>query len=135
MGNPGLNIASAIKVVGMGAMNIDHLYCVERILLDGEAPVEGFELCPGGSAANTIYGLAKLGVRTGFLGIVGEDEVGGKLIKSFASVSVDTSQVRVKKGAKTGSVLCLSDKRGRRSLYVLPGANSGKDAVDQPNSS
>jgi len=31
----------------------------------------------GGSAANTINGLANLGVATGFIGVVGEDEMGG----------------------------------------------------------
>ena len=30
----------------------------------------------GGSAANTIHGLAKLGVQTGFIGKIGNDEVG-----------------------------------------------------------
>jgi len=51
----------SIEVVGMGAMNIDQVYRVERILLDGEAPAEEPSLVPGGSAANTVYGLAKLG--------------------------------------------------------------------------
>jgi len=86
--------------------------------------VEEFMALPGGSAANTIYGLAKLGVRTGFIGVVSDDENGNLLLKDFKAVGVDTSQVRVEKGTKTGSVLCLSDKLGRRSLYVSPGANS-----------
>ena len=30
----------------------------------------------GGSAANTIHGLAKLGIETGFIGKIGDDEVG-----------------------------------------------------------
>lgn len=34
------------------------------------------EYAAGGSAANTIYGLSKLGVETSFIGIVGKDEVG-----------------------------------------------------------
>ena len=39
---------------------------------------EGFERsqASGGSAANTIHGLAKLGVETGFIGKVGKDEIG-----------------------------------------------------------
>ena len=64
---------TAIEVVGVGAMNIDQVYRVERILLDGEASAEEPSLVPGGSAANTIYGLAKLGIKTGFIGAVGED--------------------------------------------------------------
>ncbi|MFQ6121937.1 MAG: carbohydrate kinase family protein [Dehalococcoidales bacterium] len=113
-----------IEVVGLGALNIDHICKVERILEDGETVVKEAGLFPGGSAANTIYGLAKLGVNTGFVGVVGDDAEGELLRQDFQKVGVDTSQIRVKPEMKTGSVLCLSDKLGRRSLYVLPGANS-----------
>ena len=115
---------SNIEVVGLGALNIDHMYRVERILNDGEAVVNEAESFPGGSAANTIYGLAKLGVDTGYTGVVGGDEGGKILVQDFQKIGVDTSQLRVKHGVKTGSVLCLSDRLGRRSLYVVPGANS-----------
>lgn len=115
---------STIEVVGLGALNIDHIYQVERILEDGEAVVNEAASYPGGSAANTIYGLAKLGMSTGFTGVVGGDEGGKILVQDFQDVGVDVSQIRVKPEAKTGSVLCLSDKLGRRSLYVVPGANN-----------
>jgi len=113
-----------IQVVGVGALNIDHIYKVERILDDGEAVASEAESFPGGSAANTIYGLAKLGISAGFCGVVGDDDEGRVLLQDFQKVGVDTSQIQVKPTAKTGSVLCLSDRRGKRSLYVLPGANS-----------
>jgi len=113
-----------IEVVGLGALNMDYLYKVERSLDDGEAVVNESESSPGGSAANTIYGLAKLGVNTGFIGVVGNDADGKILVQAFQTIGVDTSQIKVKLDAKTGSVLCLSDKLGRRSLYVSPEANS-----------
>ncbi len=113
-----------IKVIGLGALNIDHIYKVERILDDGEAVVEEARAFAGGSAANTIYGLAKLGISAGFSGVVGDDEEGKVLLRDFKAVGVDTSRIKVKKRAGTGSVLCLSDRRGKRSLYVLPGANN-----------
>ena len=115
---------STIEVIGLGAMNMDQVYRVERILSDGEAMVEEFGQLPGGSAANTVYGLARLGVGCGFVGAVGDDEEGQVLVNDLKSVGVDTTQVRVKKGAKTGSVVCLADREGRRALYILPGANS-----------
>ena len=115
---------SNIEVVGLGALNIDHMYRVERILDDGEAVVNEAKSFPGGSAANTIYGLAKLGVNTSYTGVVGGDAEGKTLLQDFRKVGVDTSQIRVKHGVRTGSVLCLSDRLGRRSLYVVPGANS-----------
>ncbi len=122
----------SFEVVGMGAMNLDQLFRVDQILVDGEAPVKGFSYYPGGSAANTVCGLAKLGVRTGFVGAVGGDEAGRALIDDLVKCGVDVSQIRVKKAVKTGSTICLADQRGRRSLYVMPGANSllAPDDVD-----
>jgi sugar/nucleoside kinase (ribokinase family) len=38
------------------------------------------EIASGGSAANTIHGLAKMGIKTGFIGKVGQDNF-GKLFK------------------------------------------------------
>ena len=59
------------EVVGLGALNTDNIYRVERILEDGETVVKESASFPGGSAANTIYGLARLGVSTGFIGAAG----------------------------------------------------------------
>jgi len=115
---------SNIEVIGLGALNIDYLYKVERILDDGEAVVKSSKSTPGGSAANTIYGLAKLGVKTGFTGVVGDDAEGKTSLNDFQKVGVDVSQIKVKPRAKTGAVLCLSDSLSRRSLYVIPGANN-----------
>jgi ribokinase len=123
-------MANKIQVIGVGALNIDHIYKVETITSDGEAVVEWAKTFPGGSAANTIYGLAKLGLSTGFCGAIGGDAEGQTLIKDLAKVGVDTSHIVTKPKAKTGSVLALSDRRGQRSLYVLAGANGHLDRED-----
>lgn len=120
---------NTIDVIGFGALNMDHIYGVERILSDGETVVADYGPAPGGSSANTIYGLAKLGVSAGFIGAVGDDEGGRVLLKDFSSVGVDTSHIRTKK-AKTGATLCFTDRRGRRAIYVLPGANSMLESDD-----
>ena len=115
---------SNIEVIGLGALNMDYLYLIESILEDGEALVSEMVSAPGGSAANTIHGLSRLGVSTGFAGAVGDDAEGKKLLQDFSEVSVDTSQIKFKPGARTGSVLCLSDQQAQRALYVTPGANN-----------
>ncbi len=115
---------SKFQTVGLGALNMDYLYKVERILDDGEAVVRESTFSPGGSAANTVYGLAKLGVKTGFAGVVGDDDDGRILLDDFQKNGVDTSKIRIKEKSKTGSVFCLSDNQSKRSLYVLPGANN-----------
>jgi ribokinase len=119
-----------IEVVGLGALNMDHVFRVERILDDGETVVDETLSSPGGSAANTIYGLARLGVPAGFVGAVGDDAEGRLMLQGFEQVGVDVAGIRIKPGTRTGSVLCLSDSLGRRSLYVVPGANDRLAADD-----
>jgi ribokinase len=119
-----------IEVAGLGALNMDHVFRVERILADGEAVVNDALSSPGGSAANTIYGLARLGVPAGFVGAIGDDAEGRLMLQDFEQVGVDVAHIRVKPGNRTGSALCLSDSLGRRSLYVVPGANDRLTADD-----
>ena len=115
---------SNIEVIGLGALNLDRVYLVERILSDGEALATQVTLAPGGSAANTIYGLARLEVSTGFVGAIGDDREGGTLLCDLSRVRVDTRQIKVKKRTETGSTLCITDREGKRAIYVHPGANS-----------
>ena len=54
--------------IGFGALNVDEIFKVARIVSAEEESVilDHVESC-GGSAANTIVGLARLGCRTGFI--------------------------------------------------------------------
>ncbi|MBI3931760.1 MAG: carbohydrate kinase family protein [Chloroflexi bacterium] len=133
---------SNLEVVGLGALNMDYIRQIERLAGDSEiaerTPGHGYpdselkllDTCPGGSAANTIYGLAKLGVNTGFIGAVGDDADGKTLLKDFQTVGVDISQIKVKPKAKTGLARCLSDKLNFRSISITSGANSLLTADD-----
>ncbi len=114
-----------MDVVGLGALNYDRLYAVERIAKPGEeVGVIDVKGCPGGSAANTIVGLARLGLSTGFIGIVGDDVEGNIIMDDFAAEGVDVSRIRRVKGG-SGIALGLIDEHGERVLYVHPGVNDG----------
>ena len=121
---------SHIYVIGFGAINYDHLLLVDSIVVDSEQVVKGSSVEPGGSAANTIFGLAKLGVNCGFIGAVGSDSEGKTAIKDFTDAGIDTSKIAIKKNVKTGKTTCISDKNNKRSIYIQPGANSAIDETD-----
>ena len=118
------------EVVGLGAMNLDRLLRVEKIVREGEAPAHEMCLAAGGSAANTIYALARLGVATGFIGVVGDDGEGRRLVSDLAGQGVDTGKIAVRPGVPTGTIFGLVDKKGHRVLYALPGANACLAAED-----
>ena len=57
------------EIIGFGALNVDKLYSVENIASkDEESFIKGETDTPGGSAANTIVGLSRLGVSTSIIG-------------------------------------------------------------------
>lgn len=111
-------------VVGFGALNVDKLYKVNKIAGPEE---EGFiisceETC-GGSAANTIVGLARLGCKVGFIGKVANDEEGKMLLEDFRREDVDTKGIIKTKTGRSGTVMGFVDEKGERALYVDPGVN------------
>jgi len=114
----------AFDVIGVGALNMDRIYSVPRVVIDGAQLIDEVAVEAGGCSANTTYALAKLGLRCGFLGAVGDDADGQSVLRSFAEVGVDTRHIVRKKGVATGSVLAFADGDGNRAMYAEPGANA-----------
>jgi ribokinase len=110
------------EVIGLGALNYDVLYVVERIARGGEeVGIIDVKKAPGGSAANTIVALARLGVAVGFVGIVGTDEEGKLIQEEFRKEGVET-RIRREEGY-TGAAIGFIDGTGERALYIYPGVN------------
>jgi len=111
-------------VIGFGALNVDKLHRVSKIAREGE---ESFILdiseLPGGSAANTIVGLARLGAKTGFIGKVAKDYEGQLLLDGFRKEYVNTDGIVIAREGRSGTVSAFVDKNGERALYVHPSAN------------
>ncbi|HEX5751534.1 MAG TPA: carbohydrate kinase [Archangium sp.] len=70
----------------------------------------------GGSLANVSVGVARLGGRSAYVGVVGEDEFGHFLRERLAAEGVDVSHVRQTPEARTGLVFISIDARGERSF-------------------
>jgi len=111
-------------VVCFGALNMDRLYRVNEIAREGEERfILGFKESPGGSAANTAAGLAKLGVKTGYIGKVANDREGQILLDDFKNVGVNTNGITVSRKGKSGIVIGFVDQLGERAMYLDPGVN------------
>ncbi|MCL7476009.1 MAG: carbohydrate kinase family protein [Methanosarcinales archaeon] len=111
------------QVVGFGALNLDRIYYVDRIVRpDEEGFISSVENHPGGSAANTIVGLSRLGIATGYVGKVADDEAGRLLLDDLASEGVNTRGVRISSG-RSGECLIMVDGQGERGILVDPGVN------------
>jgi len=111
-------------VVGFGALNVDKLYRVNRIARENEESfILSIKESPGGSAANTIVGLARLGAKTGFIGKVANDHEGQLLLDDFRREGVNTDGIVMAREGKSGTVSAFVDNNGDRALYVHPSVN------------
>lgn len=82
----------------------------------------GFELHGGGAPANVAIGAARLGARTGFLGVVGEDEFGWFLRGNLEREGVDVTGLRMAAGVQTGLCFVTLGADGERSFTHRGGA-------------
>ncbi len=111
-------------VVGFGALNVDKLFKVNRIAqAEEESFVESQHESCGGSAANTMVGLARLGCKVGFIGKAALDREGDMLVEDFRREGVDTAGIIRTKNGESGAVMGFVDEQGQRALYIHSGVN------------
>ncbi|MCQ2964220.1 MAG: carbohydrate kinase family protein [archaeon] len=122
-----------VDVIGFGALNVDKLYKVANIAgIDGESFIKGEENNPGGSAANTIIGLSKLGLITSYIGKIAGDEEGDLLEYNLMINDVYTNNLIYADKGNSGKVLGFISDDGDRELYVDPGVND-EISIDEIN--
>jgi len=110
--------------IGFGALNMDKLFQVNRIAYnDEESYITGSSESFGGSAANTIVGLSRLGMKTGYIGKIGPDREGSLLYNNLKNENINTKGVIIATNGKSGSVNGYVDIEGQRALYVDAGVN------------
>jgi len=112
------------EVIGFGALNVDKLYSVENIASkDEESFIKDETDTPGGSAANTIVGLSRLGCSTSIIGKIAEDEDGDLIEYNLAINGVYSNNLIYSETGSTGKCLGFVDSEGERCLYIDPGVN------------
>jgi ribokinase len=111
-------------IIGFGALNVDTLLKVDKIAsAEEESFIHDYTEACGGSAANTMVGLARLGCKAGFIGKVADDHEGQLQIDCFKSEGVNTDGIIHSAKGKSGVCLGFVDKKGARALYINPGVN------------
>lgn len=74
----------------------------------------------GGSAANTIHGLAHMGVETGFVGMVGDDDLGNFFFRDMRSKNI--TPILFKSVKETGRAMAMISPDSERTFATYLGA-------------
>lgn len=143
------------KILGLGNALVDIIYFLEN----NEAILEAFSLpkgsmqlvddikatkveqaassfekfmASGGSAANTIHGLAKLGIETAFIGTVGQDSFGDFFMNDLKQCGI-TPLLSLSE-VSTGRAITLVTNDGERTFATYLGAavELSADRINKP---
>ncbi len=114
-----------VDVVGIGQSSLDHVCIVDGLpAFAGKAAIERYERMPGGQVATAILACARLGLRTRFVGTVGDDEAGPFVLEPLVRAGVDVTRVQRVPGRPTQLAFILVDRAsGERTVlwYRDPG--------------
>ncbi|TDC30722.1 carbohydrate kinase [Micromonospora sp. 15K316] len=113
-----------LDVLVVGQIARDLVLLVDEVPeAGGSAPVRERRELLGGKGANQAVAATQLGARAGLLGVVGDDEVGERLLAGARADGIDVETVVRRPGTRTGLIVDLLDADGRwRYLEDLPEA-------------
>ena len=139
-------------VLGIGNAIFDILGHVEDAALDKAGLAKGsMRLCTseevvqvdamlteavrvsGGSAGNTVAGVASLGGRAAFIGKVADDEFGDAYTNDMHRVGIEYRTAPLKGGAPTASSVILVTPDGERTMNTFLGASQELTVADIDN--
>lgn len=106
-----------LDVVCVGPAAVDTVYLVDDFPSPDEITLAQWcrHFC-GGSAANVSVGLSRLGVRSGLISKVGEDEEGKELLERLISEGVNVRGVTISR--KTARTTVLINRKGEKVIIT-----------------
>lgn len=110
-----------MRVLNIGAMNLDYVYNVDHIILPGETEAtEGMHVFLGGKGMNQSCALAQAGVKVFHGGLIGSD--GEEFLQACKNYGVQTDHIKIIEG-KSGHTIIQIDKNAQNSILLYGGAN------------
>lgn len=117
-----------ITVVGSFAVGMT--LRTTRMPLFGETLIGAdFDMGPGGKGSNQAVGTARLGARSYFAGIIGDDKLGEIASDLYAAEGVDATYLHKTTEMATGAGFIILNERGENGIILDMGANKLMDAA------
>lgn len=107
-------------VAGLGQCSLDFLSFVDTFPdEDTKCEVSPWIIEGGGPVATALVTLSRLGVKTRFMGVIGDDEAGEKIEKGLIAEGVDISYMLTEQGggSQTACILIKKKTAGRTIFW------------------
>lgn len=121
-----------IKILCIGHATYDITIPISKFIAENTKSIVNERIsCGGGPASTAAYLLGKWGSDVSFVGIIGNDINGKKILKEFEEVNVDTSYVEVREGYETPASYIISSKeKGTRTILIYQKNKSEMKDID-----
>jgi sulfofructose kinase len=105
-------------VVGVGLNATDTLLLVPHFpAYAGKVPFQEEVVCPGGQVASAMVACAHLGLRTKYIGTIGDDERGRIQLESLRRTGINLDHVQLRTGCANQSAYIIIDRStGERTV-------------------
>jgi sulfofructose kinase len=112
-------LSPLFDVVGVGLNATDTLIIIPHFpAYGGKVPFHNEILSPGGQVASAIVTCARLGLRSKYIGSVGDDERGRVQMESLLESGVNLEHVQSRRGCANQSAYILIDQStGERTVF------------------
>ena len=121
-----------VLCIGVGVVDIAAWPVSRQTEWQEKQRISGISIQAGGDAVNQAVYLSQLGMEACVNICVGRDENGVLLKEAIRKKGVDTSFIRVRDDAATGTALVLIDEKGERRVFSAPGAHGLIRKTDLP---
>jgi len=112
-----------IDFIGLGFCSNDYLCILPYIPIDSKVQMLSYEVQGGGPAGTATVAAARLGMSTAFVGAIGDDDAGKRILSDFNSEDVDTHFLKVRENSCSPIAYCwIEQKTGNRSVAWTRGA-------------
>ena len=112
------------NVIVVGSANQDYVISSSALPEPGETRLaDGLKKLSGGKGANQAVAAARLGATVHFVGAVGDDDDGTRMLETLRSEGINTEAVEVT-SEPTGLAIVTVLSGGENAITVVPGANS-----------
>lgn len=109
------------RIACVGITVLDRIWYLSDLPREGGKYVaNNYTEVGGGPAATAAVAAAKLGAKVDFIGRVGDDDTGNRLLAELESLGVNTRYTRVVKGARSSQSAVLVDTSGERIIANYP---------------
>jgi sulfofructose kinase len=106
-----------IELLGIGFCAVDYVGIVPFIPIDSKVEIRNLKEQCGGASATAIFTASKLGSNAGFIGKVGDDAHGRRIIEDFKKENIDISGILIEKNATSAvTFVWIEEKTGKRSI-------------------